>query len=87
MERFSCLGREGREFVDQLATSVAENGMGGAMPRKGICLSGCDFTPSARVLARITGPASDERNMTEQERMGGADTDGVWVGTWMPTKE
>ena len=37
VESFERLGREGSEFVDQLATSVVGGRDGGAMARKGIC--------------------------------------------------
>ena len=37
VESFGRLGREGSEFIDQLATSVVGGRDGGAMAKKGIC--------------------------------------------------
>ena len=37
VESFGRLGREGRDFIDQLATSVIGGGDGGTMPENGIC--------------------------------------------------
>ena len=86
VESFRRLGREGSDFLDQLAASVAGGREGGAMTKKGICkecvyryssfrdLSDCDLTPSSSVRARITGPSGYER---EEGRGGGADADGV----------
>ena len=37
VESFGRLGREGSEFIDQLAKSVAGGRDGGAMAKKGIC--------------------------------------------------
>ena len=85
VESFGRLGREGSEFIDQLATSVVGGRDRGAMAKKGICkerfftdslsdLSGRYFTPSSPVKTRITGPSSDKR---EEGRGGGADADSV----------
>ena len=37
VESFGRLGREGSEFIDQLATSIVRGRDGGAMAKKGIC--------------------------------------------------
>ena len=37
VESFGCLGREGSECIDELATTVVRGRDGGAMAKKGIC--------------------------------------------------
>ena len=76
VESFGRLGREGSEFIDQLATSVVGGRDGRAMAKKDTWkehllqslsdLSGRHFTPSSSVQACITGPSSDEKDGEEE---------------------
>ena len=85
VESFGRLGRDGSEFVDQLATRVVGGRDGGGNGQERHLqgtpstdnfsdLSGCDLTPSSPVQARITGPSRDHR---EEGRGGGADANDV----------
>ena len=84
VESFGRLGREGSEFIDQLATSGRRKGWGSNGQQRHLQgtsftdslsdLSGRYFTPSSSVQACITRPSSDER---EEGRRRGADADGM----------
>ena len=66
---FECVGREGGERIDQLATSVLGGRDGAAMSKKHLQktasaesssdISACDLTLSSPAQARITRPSSD----------------------------
>ena len=74
VESFGRLGREGSEFIDQLATSVVGGRDGGAMAKKGICkervLQIVSVTSQVAIHAEFTGTSSHYGTVKRREEGG-----------------
>ena len=81
VESFGRLGREGSEFIDQLAKSVAGGRDGGAMAKKGICkerlLQIVSVTSQVAISRRVHRYKLALRDEREEGRGRGADADGM----------